>query len=555
MEQSKQIIKKNSELYDKYLCGFQKDIKRIVGKFKKSFHALTDEEVYSECNIHLLKNKEKILSTFGENEITENEFKKIAYHYVKNETVWTHYRHQNQAYNRRKLDGVANTDDGVKTSFEIAIDQQGEENKDLDNDIVFFGKNAKTFIHILTEYSYLLTETEVKIISFIEKGWNQDRMAKELGVTHQAVSFAFIQLKDKLNAYFDFNSILHSDTTTNVSKGIRAMDDFFESDIYRLSKNDRKAINSLLLKHPKLYNVDQINQTLFDGKFKPQQIGWHISRAKLRHLLGSKYNNYNFPPEEKSEILDLFKKGFSTQEIAKLKDKTTRKIGCLRSSFVKSGLLEKIRELTPISESDRDKARKVFLESDNYKVACEKLKSTFTPDQVKSLKGAFVRNGLLEKKINKFSQEQINKILDLYKNGETAVNIAKKIGVNVKSITPVIGSFHKKGLCSDMHKQRGNIFNREITEKMTKLFLEGNSSKEVANKLNLNVKSVSGFRSSLTIKGLLKKSPKKILKFSEKESKKILKLREQGMTSQEIANILNTTAKSIGSFLGMIKRS
>ena len=28
MEQSTQITKKNSELYDKYLCGFQKDIKR-----------------------------------------------------------------------------------------------------------------------------------------------------------------------------------------------------------------------------------------------------------------------------------------------------------------------------------------------------------------------------------------------------------------------------------------------------------------------------------------------------------------------------------------------
>lgn len=66
MEHSKEMNKKNSKLFDQYLVEFQEDIKRIVGKFKKSFHALSDEEIYSECNLHLLKNKEKILDSFSE---------------------------------------------------------------------------------------------------------------------------------------------------------------------------------------------------------------------------------------------------------------------------------------------------------------------------------------------------------------------------------------------------------------------------------------------------------------------------------------------------------
>ena len=117
MENSKQVSLKLCNLFDDFLVEFQDDIKRIAGKFKKHFHLLSDDEIYSECNLHLLKGKEKILSTFSQDsDFTREQFKKIAYHYVKNEVVWSHYRVQNKSYNRRRLDGFVETEDGTKTT-------------------------------------------------------------------------------------------------------------------------------------------------------------------------------------------------------------------------------------------------------------------------------------------------------------------------------------------------------------------------------------------------------------------------------------------------------
>ena len=51
----------NSQSYDLYLADFQTDIRKIIGKFRKSYHALSEEDIFSECNFSLIKNKKKIL--------------------------------------------------------------------------------------------------------------------------------------------------------------------------------------------------------------------------------------------------------------------------------------------------------------------------------------------------------------------------------------------------------------------------------------------------------------------------------------------------------------
>ena len=217
----------NSNLFDQFLIEFQEDIKRIVGKKKKSFHALSDEEIYSECNLHLLKNKDKILETFKDKELTQSDFKKIAYHYAKNECVWSHYRFQNQAYNRRKSDGFIQTDEGTQTIFDSTIQSKGKENEDLDNDKMFIKSNVDNFLHILSEYSYILSATELKIVSYIKAGLNQELISQKLGVTHQAISFACIEIQKKLNNYFSFEEIKLGASPKSISKGNQSIENFF----------------------------------------------------------------------------------------------------------------------------------------------------------------------------------------------------------------------------------------------------------------------------------------------------------------------------------------
>lgn len=342
MDKIQKRIIKNSKLFDEYLVNFQQDIRRIVGKFKKSFHALTDEEVYSECNMHLLKNKDKIVESFESNEMSEADFKKVAYHYCKNEAVWSHYRFTNKSYNRRKLDGVTNTDDGPKTTFELAIDTLGEENEDLDNDYDHFQQIAKKFLHVLTEYSYLLTESEVKVLSYVAKGWNQDKIGEHLGITHQAISHSMITMQEKLNAYFDFNEIMNSDGGQAIPEGTEALNSFFSNTPSpKISNQDKSKIKDFLYKHPKKYKCKDINKILFNNKFTNNQIGSCIAKAKLNCFLDT---NFKFTEYQKKLALELFLEGKTSKEVCELLGSPIVQTQCLRGHLVKQGKLNPTRQ-------------------------------------------------------------------------------------------------------------------------------------------------------------------------------------------------------------------
>ena len=337
------IYNKNLNLFDEYLVNFQLDIKRIVGKFKKNFHALSDEEIYSECNIHLLKNKEKIVSSLEDQELTEMEFKKIAYHYTKNEVVWSHYRFKNKAYEKRKLDGVSNTEDGPKTTFEITIDTLGCENEELDNDFDFFQKNSKQFFHVLKEYAYLLNENESKILSYLSQGLNQDSIAEKLGVTHQAISFAVIKLQEKLNAFFSFDEIMEGDSKGAIAEGKNAIDNFFSKErVLKITKEDRLKIRELITSNPKKYTGEQINKILFNNKFRSRQITSSIVKSGLQNFIIRKVP-YKFTPEQRSIALESFLNGCDTKEVASLLNVDLLAVRSLRGQFVKQDKLEAIR--------------------------------------------------------------------------------------------------------------------------------------------------------------------------------------------------------------------
>lgn len=278
----------NSDRFDEFLIEFQQDIKKIVGKFKKNFHALSDDEVYSECNLHLLKNKDRILESFsGEKDFTESEFKKIAYHYVKNETVWSHYRVAKKAYFARRTDGVIETDEGSKSYFESIIDTHGEENKEIDNDKLFFGFNSKQFLRMLIKYSYLLNEQELRIISYIQLGLNLNQIAEKFDITHQAISFCFVNIQKKLKSHFNFNDVLNGGSAEAINKGSSNISSFFKKrrSIDMVSEADRIKIRDFIINNPKLYTGKEINKKLFGNKYYMPKIWGTIRSLKLSNFI------------------------------------------------------------------------------------------------------------------------------------------------------------------------------------------------------------------------------------------------------------------------------
>ena len=71
------------------------------------------------------------------------------------------------------------------------------------------------------------------MLSFIQKGFNQEQISIEFGVTRQAVSALFIGMKEKLNQFFDFNEVLNGGDSRSIEKGKESINNFFADKTHR----------------------------------------------------------------------------------------------------------------------------------------------------------------------------------------------------------------------------------------------------------------------------------------------------------------------------------
>ena len=75
------------QLYDQWLSDYQPDLVKIVGKHHyNGKHAISAEEVISEVNFRLIKDKDKLIK---ERVVDLTSFKQIAYSYARNLIKWT----------------------------------------------------------------------------------------------------------------------------------------------------------------------------------------------------------------------------------------------------------------------------------------------------------------------------------------------------------------------------------------------------------------------------------------------------------------------------------
>lgn len=306
----------DSHIFDSYLNNYQEDINRIVGKFRYSYHLLSHEELISEVNLSLIKKRDEILSTF-DGDFTEVNFKKLAYRFTRNVINWTNWRAARSPYVGKRVDLQHLTEDGFKSTYEVAIETNGYEDDFYEN----FDRNEKCsyLLKMIREYSSILTDKEVKVLSFLEKGLTQHKIAEKLGVTHQAISSLSIKIFEKIKARFSSDAI--SDTSySDVSKGHKAIADFFNPEYKNtpLRGEDRDNLRMFLLQNIKSYTPKQISEAFMKGKYSHRQIVSFAIKNKLTFCLIVKRSVYTFSKDEERDLLILFNKGVSSRVVSDL---------------------------------------------------------------------------------------------------------------------------------------------------------------------------------------------------------------------------------------------
>ena len=212
--------------YNDWLEQFQEDIKRIIGKYRYSNHLLSEEELISEINLSLLKKRSDLILYIKNNKgFNQENFKHSAFIYARNLVKWSHMSLCNKSYVKRRVDGtVYDEEDGFKSTFEAIVDKEGHEEEGYN----FDDKNKqKALLKIIKEYSSILTPHQKLIFTYLEQGFTHEQIAEKLGVTHQAVSFSFVEIKNRIKTQFGDVS-LRDNSYDKVSKGKIAIKQFLK---------------------------------------------------------------------------------------------------------------------------------------------------------------------------------------------------------------------------------------------------------------------------------------------------------------------------------------
>ena len=337
------FIEDNLDSFHNFLSNFQEDITKLVGKFRRSYHLMSVEDIISEINFDLVKKSDVFLRHCFEDdtcseELTFNIFQKYAVTFIKNKVKWTHYAPKLQKYNDRKQDSWYFTEDGVKTTFDIATENKGVVDDNFEN----FDKydNLKNFFHIIDKYSELLTPQEREIIPFLSRGWTHERIAQNFGVTHQAIQQRIANVKEKSRSRFDIQSVISEDVS-GISKGINAIESIFSPKENSFTEKYRKILIDFVKTHPKKYTAKEINKVLFKNKFKTQQISSSLVRCKLHGLL----RKPGLPRNIKHKIKEHLKNGWRVARIAKQENVPINSVRGIRSKLVANGELKSFSDM------------------------------------------------------------------------------------------------------------------------------------------------------------------------------------------------------------------
>jgi DNA-binding CsgD family transcriptional regulator len=214
----------NEDKFHRFLSEFQPDLLRLICFKRGDYHLMSPEEILSDFNYNIIKGKDKIINYRDEKfkEFSFNSFKFLMCTHINKAVGWYHCRARDAKYNSRRSDSQVTTEEGVKSSFEVVCDTLGVE-EDMSFDV---NDKQKYILSLMHNYSDWLTANEVQIISLMLKGHKQTEIQDILGVTHQAVSFNFKRLKEKVLNRFKIKAFEDCNWKA-ISEGRKAIEDLF----------------------------------------------------------------------------------------------------------------------------------------------------------------------------------------------------------------------------------------------------------------------------------------------------------------------------------------
>lgn len=198
-----------NELYDQWLVEYQPDLQKILTKHRFSpKHAISVEEILSEVNFRLIKDKNKLIK---DKVIDFISFKKMAYSYARNLIKWTAdgVSSKDKKYFNNRSDGIVRADDGDKTVFEYICETLGNEDEVFNQ--MYAPQKIENLKKWIFNYSHFLSEHQKNVLTFVFKGEKLYEIAEVLGVTHQAISALVDDSLDRIKSYFKPDVLLKSE--------------------------------------------------------------------------------------------------------------------------------------------------------------------------------------------------------------------------------------------------------------------------------------------------------------------------------------------------------
>ena len=185
--------------FEEFLSNHQEDLVRIVGKHLNTNLTLSVGEVVSTINFQLIKNKQKFFDKFGY-DFSKSDFGKWAYAFARNNTKWNSSKRIDE--DKHLSDGIVNTEEGIKSLFEVVCDSAGEEDESFES----FDGNSKIEVvkNIINKYSNILTDHEKDIFLSLLNGDSELEMSEKHKNTRQAINLTKIKIFDKIKANYNF---------------------------------------------------------------------------------------------------------------------------------------------------------------------------------------------------------------------------------------------------------------------------------------------------------------------------------------------------------------